>query len=941
MEQSNRPKNSYWFKDGTFKCKNCPYTSTEAKELVHHIKSHEVSMAIDAVSNNTQEVHSENSDLLCDICHQYFAGRGNLNRHKSSAHDRIRDYKCDKYKYTITRRENLIKHNVTMHGEISEQPGPKHSAFFKTANIQPGSKELETAQDPLMITVPTECPSQGIEEGYSWFNEMKTKMDLPSPGFNIHDKKYLRRISDRMRRRSERAKETQEHREARLQKMREYGAIRRAKIRSKATNEQLEAERKYEREKKREQRARETPEQREARLQRYRDYNRNRATNPLKVEQPYDDSTCSDSSGLTFSTTCENKKIAQSLEKGSQDRPASILVQDLLEYDRERKRAQRAMETPEQREERLQKAREYKKRAQRAMETPEQRGERLQKAREYKRRVTRERVRALRAKRTEEEKRQDRLKAKERMNMMRAARRAKIKAETTNEELEARETPEQRECRDYKVINIWNDEQSNESTCSGRVSIFPTWIENENFDENFCMEMKSQENHDTCDDLNERALSNDEDVKFEIGEWACEVCEYSSTSRSDLQSHIKEMHPTIKYFNCDVCGFSSKHQSEVAIHKRTVHYNSKTLQRHKRTLHNNIELDTADTKTQDACEDNDSTADEIISKNSLNTLKDDNSFQCEGASHNTIKRADKKIKEWVCDMCSYTTQVKDNLIEHVHSNHWKDRVNIYEEDFNDTDSLNQADLSNAEEESNLADEIIVHELFSENGFTNVKEENNLQCEVKDHTTTKIFGEKFKEWVCDTCGYSTELKDNLVKHVHVSSVSEEGTGDFPDSAIKDLEENTKGRNEASLADPCNGERSLLLKDDMNSLTSPDIMKGNENSELIDEIILNHPLTTHSENGFNNAKEHKTKQGEDASQNPSKITGQKVKEWVCDMCGYSTKLKDNLVKHVHNIHWGDMNEAEFNDTDILDEQDISNHDDEMMHTNEGITLPGKAT
>ena len=980
MEQNNRPKNTYWFKDGNFKCKNCPYTSTEVKELVHHIKSHEVSLNVmvgDGVSNNMQEVPSENSDIHC------LAGKRILYRHKSSMHDKIRDYSCDNCTYTTTRKENLIRHNITMHGEISEQIGSKNLAFFKKANIHPRSKEQETAQDPLMITVPTTCPGQGIEERYSWFTDMQTKMDsfmgaekehdfqsdsvqqverskyttedqscdlcglhfaqrsslldhkqtvhlnvkecrsdlsktkvnydkysepnghLHSPGFSIPDKKHLRRISDRTRRRSERAKETQEHREIRLQKMREYMANRRAKMESRATHEDIEAKRKYERERKKKQRARETPEQREARLQRYRDYNRNRATDTLKVEQSYD---------------------AQNLEKGSQDRPTSRSVQDLLEYDRKRKSAQRAMETPEQREERLQKMREYKanrrakmtdeefeaerkyerekKKEQRARETPEQREARLQRYRDYnrykatntlkveqlasrsvqelleydmkrksaqwametpeqreasrkrqstpgERRATRERVRAIRAKRTEEAKRQDRLKARERMNRMRAARRAKMMAEAPDAELEAE--------RKLEIGKI------------------------------------KQEARETLEQ------------------------EYRDYKVIDI---VNVEHPNESKYSCSVSTFPTRIENE--------------------SFDGKFCIDIKSQENEDTWDDHEECALSNDKDVKLELREDANPFQCDGASNNTIKIADKKIKEWVCDMCSYSTQVKDNLIEHVHISHWKDRVNIDEEDFNDRESLNQADLSNAEDESNLADEIILHEIISENGFNIVKEENRLQCEVKSHTTNKIIGQKVKEWVCDTCGYSTDLKDNLVKHVHVSSsLSDKGTGEFPDNAVKDIKENLNGRNEASIADPHDGERSLLVKDEMNILTPQDIMKGNMNSTLVDEIILNDALTSHSKNGLNNAKEQKTMQGEDASQAPSKITGQKVKEWVCDMCGYSTELKDNLVKHVHNIHWGDMNEAEFNDTDSLDQEDISNHDDEMMYTNEAITLPGKAT
>ena len=118
-----------------------------------------------------------------------------------------------------------------------------------------------------------------------------------------------------------------------------------------------------------------------------------------------------------------------------------------LEYDRSRKRDKRAAETPEEREARLQKMRDYnasrkvadkeRKKKQLANETPEQREARLQRMRDYRarsksvekrqvrpgeKRATMERVRAIRANWTEEEKKEDRMKAKERMARLRKSR---------------------------------------------------------------------------------------------------------------------------------------------------------------------------------------------------------------------------------------------------------------------------------------------------------------------------------------------------------------------------------------------------------------------------------------------------------------------------------------------------------------------------------------
>ena len=128
---------------------------------------------------------------------------------------------------------------------------------------------------------------------------------------------------------------------------------------------------------KKEQRAKETAAQREARLQKMKDY---RAR--IKSE-----------SGI----------------QGNPATPADTWLANKRAHDREQKRAQRALETPEEKEARLQKARDYKA-SRKAESTP----------REKER--TRERVAAYRAKRTDEEKKQDNEAAKLGMEKVRSNR---------------------------------------------------------------------------------------------------------------------------------------------------------------------------------------------------------------------------------------------------------------------------------------------------------------------------------------------------------------------------------------------------------------------------------------------------------------------------------------------------------------------------------------
>ena len=132
-----------------------------------------------------------------------------------------------------------------------------------------------------------------------------------------------RKHHDRCRKREQRAKETPEERESRLQSRRDYRA---RKVREASSEERI-AQREDERRRKNEQRARireaETSQERDARLQKRREY----------LAKFY------------------GEPVAEKRKQRTAD--------ELREYERKQKRDQRARETPEERERRLQKMRDY------------------------------------------------------------------------------------------------------------------------------------------------------------------------------------------------------------------------------------------------------------------------------------------------------------------------------------------------------------------------------------------------------------------------------------------------------------------------------------------------------------------------------------------------------------------------------------------------------
>ena len=92
-------------------------------------------------------------------------------------------------------------------------------------------------------------------------------------------------------------------------------------------------------------------------------------------------------------------------------------------------------------------------------------------------------------------------------------------------------------------------------------------------------------------------------INLNVNIWKCDFCDYSSIQRGKLRRHIKVIHNEIKDFKCDTCGYVSSDKRRMEIHKRVVHNNIKdqfcdvckkafghaqTLRRHKRQVHGKV-----------------------------------------------------------------------------------------------------------------------------------------------------------------------------------------------------------------------------------------------------------------------------------------------------------------------------------------------------------------
>ena len=252
---------------------------------------------------------------------------------------------------------------------------------------------------------------------------------------------------ERIKKKNQRACETPQQREARLQKMREYTARRSSAFKDSATAEEQAALRDYEKSKKKQQRANETPQQREACLQQNREYYAK--INP--IPNPRD-------------------KQRAAFARWDKSAPA---FSGTKEYDRNQKRIQRERETPEQREERLQKAREFK-----ATYKP--------KATLKEKEAAKERKDAFRANRTAEQIAKDRDAARQRMANVRSRRTVDEINEEKDKQRERRMWEPNWRCKESDRIGNLAAEERERKLASGK------WRQSEKY--HGCLEAIDPEN---------------------------------------------------------------------------------------------------------------------------------------------------------------------------------------------------------------------------------------------------------------------------------------------------------------------------------------------------------------------------------------------------------------------------------------------------------------
>jgi uncharacterized Zn-finger protein len=143
-----------------------------------------------------------------------------------------------------------------------------------------------------------------------------------------------------------------------------------------------------------------------------------------------------------------------------------------------------------------------------------------------------------------------------------------------------------------------------------------------------------------------------------------ENCDYSCSSNSHLQQHIKGFHNKIKDIVCDKCDYSCSRNSHLQQHIKQVHNQTKdficniedcnyscsskgNLQKHIKGFHNQV-------------------------KDIECNIQDCN-YSCTSNSHlqQHIKQVHNQIKDFICDKCDYSCSSKGHLQIHIKGFHNK------------------------------------------------------------------------------------------------------------------------------------------------------------------------------------------------------------------------------------------------------------------------------
>ena len=341
----------------------------------------------------------------------------------------------------------------------------------------------------------------------------------------------------------------------------------------------------------------------------------------------------------------------------------------------------------------------------------------------------------------------------------------------------------------------------------------------------------------------------------------CESCNYHTKEKKEILDHMKRDHNIDKYkpYKCNKCDYNFNMFTSLRLHIKRAHFiddgvfvqcnicdqiiNKTEFVQHVKATHkdheklNNIALSSE--KVFDS-----------LKVGNIFSLVDSKLFQCKFCSHSTMSSRDlfnhhqenHRLKVWQifqCESCNYHSKGKKEILDHMKNGHNNENYKPYKCNLCDYDTLFLSKLRNHIERHNSEGKFVCA-----NCGVKLKNPESLKCHIEICTT--IFQ-------CESCNYHTKEKKKILYHMknehnidnYKPYKCNKCNHNFPlISYLKRHIERKHNYGEGCICTICG--------------------KTLKNIEL----LTNHTLRLHTI---------------------------KERDFVCDICGFKTKMKNDLNRH----------------------------------------------
>ena len=153
-------------------------------------------------------------------------------------------------------------------------------------------------------------------------------------------------------------------------------------------------------------------------------------------------------------------------------------------------------------------------------------------------------------------------------------------------------------------------------------------------------------------------------VHQKIKKYACEKCPFKSATNNAIRTHVKSVHDLVRDFECSLCDYASSLKGDLDVHIKVVHKKIK------------------DMKCQ-VCDFSAATRGKITTHTKLKHLNMRKQYKCEECKYLTYRkrcleshtklyhRPEEEYKELQCMECGKRFHLRENLVLHVRTVHFK------------------------------------------------------------------------------------------------------------------------------------------------------------------------------------------------------------------------------------------------------------------------------